>query len=220
MVLGKDFAWAHIPKTAGDATTAYFRLFQQKLLLMIDPSDQPCKHYSFVDRGIYNDRKLILNIRRLPYLILSNAYQLAVDQLPDFNVNTYFKSVAHEDKVKHAGYLRFIGRFFIKRYTNAGSLKIDRYLRCENIQDDFLDFIKDYVEVTDDLKQEIRGMLVKERLSYDRNLATYWTQEDIDALYKLNPQWADLELEYYGSLIVVPQLYGKCGRITDNETHR
>ena len=50
MVIGAGFAWAHLPKTGGDATLAMFRVFPD-LVEFADPDDSNDKHAQFGSRA-------------------------------------------------------------------------------------------------------------------------------------------------------------------------
>ncbi|NIQ13861.1 MAG: hypothetical protein GTO02_05495, partial [Candidatus Dadabacteria bacterium] len=89
MVVGKRFAWGHIGRTGGDAIHTYFSFFKKELNLTMDSTDSPTKHDSFSKRGIDDKAKiLVLNIRRLPYYILSRIHfrNLMRPELPKPNI--------------------------------------------------------------------------------------------------------------------------------------
>ena len=49
MVIGKEFAWAHLPKTGGDTTRTLFESFPG-LVQFADPGDTNAKHVTFHER--------------------------------------------------------------------------------------------------------------------------------------------------------------------------
>ena len=66
MVIGEGYAWAHLPKTGGDATLAMFRLFPD-LVEFADPEDTNDKHAQFHSRArLIRGKLLVMNFRRLP----------------------------------------------------------------------------------------------------------------------------------------------------------
>ena len=76
MVIGDEFVWAHLPKTAGDCTHQLFRLIGLKDF--VDNVRLRKKHDTFAQReketGLdLTTRKRIMNIRRLPSWLLSEA---------------------------------------------------------------------------------------------------------------------------------------------------
>ena len=46
MVIGNNFAWAHLPKTGGDATAKLFSIFSHAVTFA-DPIDSNDKHTTF-----------------------------------------------------------------------------------------------------------------------------------------------------------------------------
>jgi hypothetical protein len=73
MVIGERFAWAHLPKTGGMATERMFRLFPA-LIVFADPDDTDEKHATFrARRRMLNGKLLAMNLRRLPFWVLSRA---------------------------------------------------------------------------------------------------------------------------------------------------
>src|SRR5262245_36622747 len=85
MVIGVGFAWAHLPKTGGDATLAMFRLFPD-LIEFADPDDTNDKHAFFHSRAAeIRGKVLAMNIRRLPAWVLSRAQHVSRRGLyPDY----------------------------------------------------------------------------------------------------------------------------------------
>ena len=77
MVIGRRFAWAHLPKTAGDATLAMFAAVPG-LVQFADPVDSNDKHMPFFGREPEVAGKLlVMNIRRLPDWVFSGAQHKA-----------------------------------------------------------------------------------------------------------------------------------------------
>src|SRR5436190_17533896 len=73
MVIGEKFAWAHLPKTGGNATLTFFRVFRG-LIQFADPAGTNDKHLNFLLREkIVAGKVLAVNIRRLPAWMLSHA---------------------------------------------------------------------------------------------------------------------------------------------------
>jgi len=77
MVIGERFAWAHLPKTGGDATRRML-LSVPGLATVGDPADSNDKHLPFFAREREIEGKLlVMNIRRLPAWTLSAAHHRA-----------------------------------------------------------------------------------------------------------------------------------------------
>src|SRR5689334_9412567 len=85
MVIGRGFAWAHLPKTAGDATYSMLTAVPG-LVEFADPLDSNDKHMPFFGReSEVAGKLLVMNIRRLPAWALSGAQHKARHGLhPDY----------------------------------------------------------------------------------------------------------------------------------------
>ena len=85
MVIGKEFAWAHIPKTGGCTTLALFEMFPE-LLEHTDPSSSNSKHSLFRDRENELEGKMLVGtIRRLPEWMLDRAMHETLEGVwPDY----------------------------------------------------------------------------------------------------------------------------------------
>src|SRR5690242_15301969 len=86
MVIGERFAWAHLPKTGGDATQAMLRAVPG-LVRLADPADSHDKHLPFWARGDeVAGLLLVMNIRRLPDWTLSVArHKARAGAHPDYS---------------------------------------------------------------------------------------------------------------------------------------
>ncbi len=203
MVISDRLAWGHIPKTGGDITHAYFSQFQTQLKLEIDNLGLPNKHDYFAMRNIDDSRILLLNIRRLPSLILSVVHhKINYDgaNIIDFKKDILEKTNPDNSNIDYSTYADTT----LLAMTSFGDrkLKISKWLRCENILEDFTDFIVDWVDYS---RQQIKEMLepihVKDFNSYDHEISKYWTSDEIKIIYKNNPLWASVEKEVYGDLL-------------------
>ena len=85
MVITEKFAWAHLPKAAGDATRSMFASVPG-LVIFQAPSESNEKHNGYwVHEREIGDRLRVMNIRRLPSWILSAAHHKAASGLhPDY----------------------------------------------------------------------------------------------------------------------------------------
>jgi hypothetical protein len=197
MVIGRTFAWGHLPKAGGDATAGMFQIFGD-LVEHQDPPDSDVKHTLFRDRRAQIEgKRLVLNFRRLPEWVLSRAHhvnkrglapeykpqpmqsphELAESQFPDFRLGTF---------------------------TDEGRLQIDRWLRVESLADDFLTFISELRDVSDSERARVLELGVVNEGSYDRDLEHWFTPEQIEEMYRRNPGWAAVEERLYGGLVSLP----------------
>ena len=77
MIIAERFAWAHLPKTGGDATHTMFAAVPGLILFADDPHSND-KHLPFFAREPEVAGKLlVMNIRRLPSWTLSAAHHRA-----------------------------------------------------------------------------------------------------------------------------------------------
>ena len=148
MVIGKEFAWAHIPKTGGCTTLALFEMFPE-LLEHTDPSNSNAKHSLFRDREDEIGGKLLVStIRRLPDWMLDRAMHETLEGVwPDYKPRP-MRSPHNICQTQFAeGWISYM--------TDFGRLKIDRWLRLEYLREDFLALVSEFMEVDDERRQAI-----------------------------------------------------------------
>jgi hypothetical protein len=134
MVIGRRFAWAHLPKTGGDATLAML-CSVPGLVQFADPADSQDKHMPFFGREPEVAGKLlVMNIRRLPSWALSGAQHKARHGLhPDYQPGPLERPEEITSRTDADDLLRWM--------TDHGRFSIDRWLRMESLQDDVLDLL-------------------------------------------------------------------------------
>lgn len=188
MVIGRSFAWGHLPKTAGDATLRMFLLFPETVVFADDPSTNE-KHSFFPDRqSEIADRSLVLNIRRLPSWILSWAHQLARGA-PGFSPRPMptRSEMAEWD----------IADQMIQRFTDNGRLTIDRWLRMERLKEDFIEFISKVTTVSEERRRAVFELPPVNTMTYNHTLGDWFTDDQLTSLYERNPTWASIEHALY-----------------------
>jgi hypothetical protein len=79
-------------------------------------------------------------------------------------------------------------------------LEVDRWLRAEEIAEDFLAFIAEFTDLTDEMKEQVRDVGRVNVNTYERSLESWFTAEQIRELYASNPLWAQVEERVYGDL--------------------
>ena len=196
MVIGEQFAWGHLQKTAGDATLGLFRLFPD-LVLYSDPRNVEEKHSSFASRAADVDGKLLAaNFRRLPDWTLSWAQHRArYASRPDgkpVSMNSPHQMVEVPRADKRLAIL-----------TGEGRYHIDRWIRMERLADDFIAFVSELTEVTEADREQIAASEPVNALEYDHDIAHWFTPEQIRRLYRNNPLWASVEERVYGDLALL-----------------
>jgi hypothetical protein len=196
MVIGERFAWGHLQKTAGDATLGLFRLFPG-LILYSDPSNVEDKHASFASRASEVEGKLLAaNFRRLPDWTLSWAQHRARHTTgPDG------QPVAMNSPHQMVRVARADSRLFI--LTDNGRFQIDRWIRMERLVDDFIAFISELTELSDEDRDKIATSGPVNALEYDHEIGHWFTPEQVRQLYARNPLWAATEERVYGDLALL-----------------
>lgn len=190
MVIGERFAWAHLPKTGGDTTAELFRLFPD-VVQFADPNED--KHVSFASREReIEGRVLVANIRRLPAWTLSWAQWRvrtphADGSFPPFDSPQQMVTTPRADAL-------------LADLTGGGRFAVDRWLRAERLAEDFLDFLSDFREVSDEDRSRVSALQRRNTHVYDRKVRHWFTPEQLETLYDTNPRWAAIEERVYGDL--------------------
>ena len=193
MVIGKQFAWAHLPKAGGTTTVAMFSVFDD-LVLLADPPEREDAHLPFRDRaGQIEGKLLALNLRRLPTWVLSRAQYVS-----RHGVHPDFKPIPIDSPKRLAETSLPDDRLSL--YMDGGRYRIDRWLRMESLAEDFLSFVSELRPVTDEERELVYGIGALNALEYDREISHWFTPEQLQTLYRMNPCWAALEERLYGSL--------------------
>jgi hypothetical protein len=191
VVIGAGFAWAHLPKTGGDATLAMFRLFPD-LIEYADPDDTNDKHAFFHSRATQiRGRVLAMNIRRLPTWVLSRAQHVSRRGLyPEYRP----LPMSTPEELADSSFPdeRLLA------YTSDGRFQPDRWLRMESLAQDFLDFVSDFHPVDDADRRRVEQLGPVNMAEYDHRIANWFTPAQIERLYLNNPTWATIEEELYG----------------------
>jgi hypothetical protein len=198
MVIGEKFAWAHLPKTGGSATLELFLLFPE-VIEFADLEEANVKHVTFVEReDKIGGKTLALNIRRLPFWVLSRAQHVSRWGIyPDYQPI----AMATPEELSESDFPD--SRLAV--YTADGRLEIDTWIRMEHLADDFLEFVRNYADLTDERRQAVLRMPMVNAHDYDHRLASWFTPQQIERMYERNPVWASLERELYGELFALPE---------------
>ena len=193
MVIGKDFAWAHLPKTGGDATLSMFRMLPD-LVEFADPDDSNDKHAHFHARAQrVRGKILVMNFRRLPAWALSRAQHVARrGKYPEYEPIP----MPSADELAASSFPD--SRLMV--HTSDGWFWPDHWLRMENLADDFLNFVSELRDVSEPEREQVRALGPVNSAEYDRELANWFTPEQVQRMYVNNPSWATLEQELYCDL--------------------
>jgi hypothetical protein len=193
MVIGERFAWAHLPKTGGSATLELFKLFPD-LIAFADLDPGNAKHATFKQREReVAGRMLVMNLRRLPFWVLSRAQHVArwgvhpdYQPIPMASPQELSESDFPDDR--------------IALYTDGDRFRIDRWLRMERLGEDFLEFVSELTDVTPEQREGVLRQGMVNAHDYDHELNSWFTPEQIERMYECNPVWASFEERIYGDL--------------------
>jgi hypothetical protein len=195
MVIAERFAWVHVPKTGGDATYAMFAAVPG-LILDSDRLDSNDKHLGFWARADELDGKLlVMNIRRLPAWSLSAAHhKAAVGLHPDFEPLPLDSADEMAESTDPDDMLRWL--------TGGDDFPVDRWLRTEYLERDVLELLDELGMLTAEARERVRAVGRVSEQSYERDLASRFTPEQLRRMYERNPGWAEVERQVYGDLVV------------------
>jgi hypothetical protein len=188
VVIGKTFAWGHIPKTGGDATLALFRLFPE-VIVFADDVTANAKHAYFPAReGQLAEKTLMLNIRKLPDWILSWAHQRhrGAPGFPPEKLATPAEMAEWD-----------IADQMLAAHTDNGRLTIGRWLRMEFLKEDFLSFISECTDVSEANKAAIESAPKINLMRYDHDTDRWFSDAQMARLRERNPRWSALERRLY-----------------------
>ena len=80
--------------------------------------------------------------------------------------------------------------------TCNGKFVVDRWLRCEHIIDDMVDFLGDMGVSFDESTIRERGRdrpFRKKIMRYNKDPLSHWSPETLDRLEELNPRWMEIQ---------------------------
>jgi hypothetical protein len=193
MVIGCRFAWAHLPKTGGDATRAML-MSVPGLVRFADPVDSNDKHMPFFGREAeVSGKLLVMNIRRLPAWVLSGAQHKARHGLhPDYRPAPLESLDEISSRTAADDLLRWM--------TDHGRFRVDRWLRTECLDDDVLALLEELGELTDPVRRAVTAVGRVNDGDYRHDMIEEFTADQLARLYELNPVWAEIERRAYGSV--------------------
>jgi hypothetical protein len=193
VVIGERFAWAHLPKTGGDATHAMLAAVPG-LVRFADPLDSNDKHMPFFGRADEVAGKLlVMNIRRLPAWTLSGAHHKSAHGVhPDYRPQPLQTPDEIASTTDADDLLRWM--------TDHGRFEVGRWLRAEALEDDLLALLSELGVQTPEVRRRVLAVGRVNEGSYERDLADGFSAEQIRRMYELNPTWAGIERRLYGEL--------------------
>lgn len=198
MIITSKLAWYHLPKTAGTTTDQLF-LASGLPLLWHDDQNSPKKHLSpsihpCLDVARLQGTKPIVNIRRLPYWLLSN-YQHKIQKM---DLDVCFDSVRHGLFWRHRDQEWLPADWWLERFEVDHNWS---FLRVEYLKHDFLRCLNQYEPISTISRLRVGLVGVRNRNNYDKDLSQWFSSEDLLKIYQSNPIWSSIELNLYGSLL-------------------
>ena len=192
MVIGEKFAWAHMQKTGGSATLRMFQLFPD-LIVFADSADDRDKHSSFGAREeMVTGKMRVCNVRRLPAYQLSWAVWRA---RPESEVGR--KTMESPQEISEIP--RADRR--LAHITNDGRFQVDRWLRMEDLANDFLGFVSEMTDIEDEVARQVSELGSVNTLDYDHDVRHWFSDAQIRRMYEVNPVWREIEEKVYGDLL-------------------
>jgi hypothetical protein len=193
VVIGRSFAWAHLPKTAGDATATMLAAVPG-LVTFADPLDSNDKHLPFFAREAEVAGKLlVMNIRRLPAWTVSAAHHRASHGVhPEYRPLPLETADQITSKTDPDDLLRWM--------TDHGRFQVTRWLRVEALEVDVLALLTELGELTAAARTAVTGVGRVNQGSYSHELGEPLSGVQIARLYRLNPGWAEIERRVYGDV--------------------
>ena len=174
-------------------THTLFNLFPE-LIEFADPAHTVEQHTSFEDRAEQlAGKQRVLNIRRLPSWMLSfHVWKSMRGLLPDFALSPMLSphQIADSD----------VADAFLARYRPPQG-GIDVWLRTDRLIDDFLAFVSQRIEVTDEQREAAHALPRVNELAYDKQIDHWFTSAHVRLMYLRNPMWATVEMAVYGNTL-------------------
>jgi hypothetical protein len=197
MVIGDSFAWCHMQKTGGDATLQLFELIPG-LILRADPRNVQAKHASFPERATEIGGKLLAcNVRRLPAWTLSwNQHHHQHRSMRADGTPILMGSPQQMAELPR-------GDRRLAHFSGDGRFRIDRWLRMENLAEDFTAFASELTDLTAGNRHDIARYPPVNALDYDHEVGHWFTPAQVRLMYARNPVWAALEERLYGGLALL-----------------
>jgi hypothetical protein len=160
-------------------------------VLFADHPQTRGKHSSFEERRFLVDGKLLAaNVRRLPEWSLSLAFHdQHYGKWPDYAPGPT-PTPAEIVEAGHAD--QCLARV-------VGDHEVDRWIRMEHLEDDLVAFLNQVDRLTPEEEQVIRSVgRVNTKPFPVPAPGEFFTPGEVDALYRRNPRWAEVERRTYG----------------------
>jgi hypothetical protein len=190
VIIGERFAWAHLAKTAGDATHRMLCAVPG-LVRFADPPESNDKHLPFFAREPEVAGKLlVMNIRRLPAWTVSGAHHKAAHGVyPEYQPLPLATPDELASQTDADDLLRWM--------TDHGRFAVGRWLRAEAIEGDVVALLSELGVLTPEVREAV-GRIGRVNAGGYEPEAVRFTDAQIARMYGLNPTWAEIERRVYG----------------------
>ena len=198
MIITSRLAWMHLPKAAGTSTDALFAASGLPLLWR-DSQQSPLKHLPWLEHPSAGlpplaGRACMANLRRLPNWLLSNIQHkaafmgLQLDPAP-MRAGLFYRQ-------QEQAWLP--ADWWLERFGIDESWLL---LRSDRLKQDFLRLVGRHEPLGLRARLRVLRVPAANRNRYQRRLGSWFSAEDLLAVYAANPRWAALEARLYGDLI-------------------
>lgn len=198
MIVGRNFAIGHIPKTGGDAIHSWCSAVNDDSLI-IDPANNGYKHKPFHYRAeAFGKSYYVLAIRRLPEWTLSFLHHISQDI--GLVQKWGFRSV-EESLHPEAAFRQAFADYHLSRMR--AETEITHWLRAgATLLDDLLDTLAEvYRPLTAQDIAKAKAVRVKQPRTYCHDTKAVWTANELETIYRLNPQWSAIENLVFGGFV-------------------
>jgi hypothetical protein len=195
MVIGKDFVWAHFAKNGGDSIYDLFDLFPELVIKKSSKRD-PLKHTTFKNTpGIEHIQYRVMNIRRLPAYWLSRCFHGFLFEKVDFRRKDILNGIINWED----GTMMRLDEHF----SHYEPHKVDRWFRTEFINQDFIEFIKDFNGNLNGINHLTSNPPPKKNSLFPIPLyENVFTKDEMKMMYNSCPLWAEYEHKAFGNLLI------------------
>jgi hypothetical protein len=197
MIIGPDWIWLHFPKCGGTSAEKLLRLnFSKDESVTFDYLDATNMvwHDNIAarkarDPGVdLQGKRIVAILRRLPDWLLSRVHFEAA-RPPHYTATRemILKGAFYEN----TGYVNSCERT-LQHFNNP---KVDFWVRLEKMHEDFEAFFGRKL-------MPLEHRLNENSIKYVRSQMFWFTQDELEQLYKRNPGWSAEEQRVYGNLPV------------------
>lgn len=202
MIIGPDFVWLHVPKCGGTSIERSLRNafrnrrdvhFDRKHLSEKDARGRVIWHHTIKLRHEHDPafdpsgKKIVAAIRRLPNWLLSRVHYEANRSAGMAPTREQF---VLGEFLEHSGVANSPEKM-IRRFNRP---PVDDWLRVEHLTDDMIRVFG--IDPADMVRAN------ESKIDYIKDLSFWFTKDELRALYKANPTWAEIEEKAYGGLPV------------------